>query len=247
MIIDFITRTNNMSYNVKLAKLFGLYSSVYLNLLIDCHFQKDDEYIKLSRDDIYNLTGIAEEMQEEAEKNLISYNLIEVSKLRNSSSKNYYKLNTDLLTKILTSSSDEIEEELSKTVEAFKRATKPPKSVSKRACVIINLKKAIKTTDSVARAALEDWIDAIYKKLGYLAKAGVEYMEDELSKASNKKITVFRELCKTAARVVYKEPKWVLVKYEEANGKSSLILNNVSQDDIDDNLKQLKNYNGETF
>lgn len=236
-----------MSYNVKLAKLFGLYSSVYLNLLIDCHFSKgDEEYIKLSREDIYNLTGIDEEMQEKTEENLRSYNLLEMSKLRNSSTKNYYKLNIDLLIKILTSDSKDIEDELNKTVEAFKKATKPPSKVSKRASIIMALKKSIKTDDIIAREALENWIDNIYQKTGYLSKDAVNFMEDELAKRANKKITIFRELCKTASRLVYKDPKWVLVNYDQ-NNNSNLVLNTVSQEEVDNNIEQLKNYKGETF
>ena len=67
MIIDYIARTNNMSYNIKLAKLFGIYSSAFINLLLDLHFSKpkDEEYIKLSREDIYNLSGMDEEKQKE--------------------------------------------------------------------------------------------------------------------------------------------------------------------------------------
>lgn len=249
MIIDYIARTNNMSYNIKLAKLFGIYSSAFINLLLDLHFSKsrDEEYIKLSREDIYNLSGMDEEKQKEVEENLVCYRLIELSPLRNSSSKNYYKLNIDLLTQILSSNDEHLEEELQKTFTTFKKATEPPKTLSKRAAIIKNLKLAIKTKDEVARQALEDWIDAIMQKSGYLAKNAVEYMEEQLQLYSKNKITLFRELCKLVSRLAYKDPKWVIKNYEENNSSNPLQLNNLSQAEVDENIEKLKNYDGETF
>ena len=250
MILDFINNVTNINYNINFAKLFGVYSAVYLNVLINCYFSMKDEndYIKLSRDDIYNLSAIEEDKQLEVEQNLVEYNLIEVSKLRNSSSKNYYKLNLELLNKLFISDSKEIQKELDKSSKIFKQATKPPAKVSKRAAIILNLKNNVKTDDSISKEALQDWVDAIYQKSGYLSKQAVEYMEDQLLLYSNKKITVFRELCKLAARVVYKDPKWVITKYEEEkNTNSTLHLNNINQEDIDSNLEGLKNYKGETF
>lgn len=248
MIIDYIARTNNMSYNIKLAKLFGIYSSAFINLLLDLHFSKskEEEFIKLSRDDIYNLLGMDEEKQKEVEDVLSSYNLIEVFPLRNSSSKNYYKLNLDLLTRILDSNDERLEEELQKTASTFKRATQPPKTLSKRAAIINNLKATIKTKDQATKEALEDWVDAIMQKSGYLAKNAVEYMEEQLQLYSKNRITIFRELAKLASRLAYKDPKWVIKNYED-NNSSSLKLNNISQNEVDENLEKLKNYNGETF
>ena len=127
MVLDFINNVTNINYNINFAKLFGVYSAVYLNVLINCYFSMKDEndYIKLSRDDIYNLSAIEEDKQLEVEQNLIEYNLIEISKLRNSSSKNYYKLNLELLNKLFISDSKQIQKELDKSSKIFKQATKP--------------------------------------------------------------------------------------------------------------------------
>lgn len=250
MIIDFIARTNNITYNVKLAKLFGVYSSIFLNLLIDFSFSNQEEFIKLSRDDIYNITGIEEEKQLDLEDNLKGYHLIEISPLRNSSSKNYYKLNLELLSSILLNENKEIKDELAKTFDAVKAATKPPAKVSKRACIITNLKNAIQTTDELSKQYLEDWIDAVMQKTGYLSKTAVEYMEQELKNYAHNSIRLQRELYNTAARVAYKEPQWVITKYEQLQADkkgTGLSLNNVNQTEVDENLEQLKNYQGEKF
>lgn len=248
MIIDFISRTNNMNYNVKLAKLFGLYSSVFLGILIDCHFAKKDDYIKLSREDIYNISGIDEEKQKEVEDNLRGYKLIEINSVKNSSNKNYYKLNVDLLSQILTSNDERLQEELSKTFEAFEAATKPPRNVSKRSAIILNLKKSITIQDPESKNNMEEWIDAVMQKSGYLSKVAVEDMGDQLMKYSKNKVTLLRELTRLAAKVAYKDAKWVITKYEQDNlSNSNLRLNNLSQEEVDENINQLKNYKGETF
>lgn len=247
MILDFITKLNTITYNNKLAKLFGVYSAIYLGFLIDYQILNKEEYIKLSRLEIYNLTAIEEEKQLEIEQNLISYNLLEMAKVKNSNSKNWYKLNVELLLKIITSDScDQLQEELEFQATAFKKATKPPSSVSKRAAIIANLKLNIKTTDPECKAILEDWIDAVYQKVGYLSKQAIIFMEEQLLTYSNNNLVLFKELCKLAARLAYKDPKWVITKYEQDTG-TSLHLNNLSESEINDNIEQLKNYKGESF
>ncbi|WP_300924691.1 hypothetical protein [uncultured Clostridium sp.] len=253
MILDFIAKANNISYNIKLAKLFGINSAIFLGILIDynCTRTSEEDYIKLSRSDIYNLTGIDESTQIQTEDNLKYYNLIEVVPLRNSSFKNYYKLKIDNLIHVVESDSKVLQEELNKTYELYKQANKDkePKSVSKRASIIKNLKNNITIQDQECKLSLESWVDNIMQKLGYLSKEQVCYMCDELNKYSKNSITVLRILCKTAARIVYKDPKWVIKNYEDnyQDNKNNLILNNLSQEEINQNIEELKNYKGETF
>lgn len=251
MILDFIARTNNISYNSKLAKLLGVYSSIYLSLLIDLYSLKHEEFIKLSRDDIYNITAIEEEKQLEVEDNLKAYNLVEISPLKNSSSKNYYKLNTELINKIIMNEEKEVKDELDKTFDKMKIATKAPAKVSKRACIIDSLKKAIQTQDALSKGYLEDWVDAAMQKTGYLSKRAVEYMEQELKNYAHGSIRLLRDLYNTAARLGYKEPQYVINKYEQLqrdkHNTESLNLNNVSQEQVNMNIQKLKDYEGETF
>lgn len=251
MILDFIARTNNVSYNLKLAKLFGINSAIFLSILIEYNTLKnnEDEYIKLSRSDIYNLTGIDEQTQSQIEDNLKYYNLIEITPLRNSSFKNYYKLKIDNLIHIIESDTDTVQEELNKTYELYKQAAKDkePKSVSKRAMIIKNLKNNITIEDSECINSLQSWIDNIMQKLGYLSKEQVHYMCDELVKYSKNSIKVLRILCNTAARTVYKDPKWVIKNYEDNKQSNNLLLNNLDQQEVNDNIQKLRKYEGETF
>ena len=47
MILDFISNINNLSYNVGFAKLFGLYSAVYLSLLLNLYPSRENDLIKV--------------------------------------------------------------------------------------------------------------------------------------------------------------------------------------------------------
>lgn len=245
MVIDFIAKINNVNYNVKLAKIFGVYSAIFINLLIDYHFRAEDGYIKLARVDIYNLTGIEEDKQIEVEENLVSCNLIQVNKLKNSSSKNYYNLNMETLNKILISDDLTNDEGLKQTL---RNAPKAPKTTSKRSNIINSLKSCITVEDEKSREYLKDWVDAVMQKSGYLSKVGVECMCEDLIKYSDKKVTLLRDLCKLAAKLGYKDSKWVIKNYQD----NQIVSNNLSlthdkQVDIDENISKLKNYAGDTF
>lgn len=246
--IDFIARINNITYNVKLAKLIGVYSSIFINVILDMHISKpSDEYVMISRKDIYELCAIDNDKQEEIENNLKYYNLLEMSPVKNSSLKNYYKLNTSKVEELLSNKLEESEKELNKTYELFKDSIKKPKTMSKRAIIIDNLKKAITIKDEESNAYLCEWIDAVMQKTGYLSKVAVEEMCTQLSQHIGRKTTQLREICKLAAILAYKDAKWVIKKYDENISNNSLILNNLNQEEIDENINELQNYKGETF
>ena len=248
MILDFISSANNLNYNVGFAKLFGLYSAVYLNLLLNLYPSRENDLIKISRDEIYGLSGIDQDKQLEVEENLISYNLLEVNKVRNSSNKNYYKLNVELLTNIVCSPNKDIEQILNSVQIPKKPATKSPSKVSKRAIIIDSLKSNIITQDEKCRNLLTEWIDAVMQKTGYLSKLAVQYMEQKIFEYSKNSITKARNLCEIAARLAYKDPQWVIKKYEEEKGiNNNLVFTAVNQTEIDNNLNELKNYKGEVF
>lgn len=248
MLIDFLIPNNNIYYNIKLAKLIGVYSSIYLIYLLNLSSNNQDEYVKLSRLDIYNSTGIEENKQLEIEQNLIEYKLLEMNKVKNSGSKNYYKLNLELIIKFLTKDDKDIIDDLKIVKHLYNPLTKVPSQFSKRSAIIKALKDAIKTQDCKCRNLLQDWIDGVYQKSGYLSKRGLEHMEEELLKYSNNNNKVFEDLCELAARVVYKDPKWIIVKYEEEhNISSNIIQNQVDQQIINDNINKLKDYKGDVF
>ena len=86
------------------------------------------------------------------------------------------------------------------------------------------------------------------QKTGYLSKLAVQYMEQKIFEYSKNSITKARNLCEIAARLAYKDPQWVIKKYEEEKGiNNNLVFTTVNQTEIDNNLNELKNYKGEVF
>lgn len=250
MILDFITRINTGNYNLRLAKLFGINSAIFLSLLLDYYYVLKDkeEYIKLSRQEIYDLTAMNEDIQKQVEENLSEYNLIKISPLRNNSNKNYYKIDIELLTKIIVENNNDVEKALSEALSMFIKAGEAPRKVSKRTAIINNLKQNITLKDPQCLEYLTTWIDEVMQKSNYLSKNAVVYMCEQLQKYSGEDLNKLRDLCKVASIVVYKDPKWVIKKYEDTKqSQNNLVLNDLQEDEIKDNLEKLQNYEGETF
>ena len=103
----------SINYNKTIAKEYGMYAAILLGVLCykyDYWIEKgqltEDGYFFVTQEDIEEETGLSEYMQREALKKLGG--IVSVSK-RDMPKKNYYKIDYDLLLKVLTSCCEKYE------------------------------------------------------------------------------------------------------------------------------------------
>lgn len=210
------------SYNLKVARVFGVNSAVFLSCLEDeTRFQERNNKLKgdtisLSRGEIYERTAIDDDKQKEVELALSECGVISVKPLQNSSTKNYYIFNKPIFEKII-SSEDPTKVIQSSTASKFvKKHRVEPKT--KRQVYIESLKRAVKEEDPVVKQYYMDWIDSVYANpRGFLSPAAIRIAEEELTaygKGSQEKLIA---ILKIAIKGGLRELTWAINKYEEEN------------------------------
>lgn len=246
--LDYLARQNFYTYNTKLARMIGLGSAIFTAIILDyTYLNNQDEYVVLDRDTIYAISGIPQDNQENIENKLIDLNLLEIKNFKTNKLKHYYKLNIEFLEELLSKPMDDSIELLKKASETFAKTSKPRSTLTKQEAIKINLKKCITIDDVKSRSYLEDWVDTASEKYGSLSKLLIVEMCNALEQHSRGDLNILQELCKLAGMYGYKDAKWVIKKYDEKYSHTGLVLNNEKQEDVRDNLNELKNYKGEVF
>ena len=175
----------NYSYSLKVARVFGVNSAVFLNCIEEeyrylkrCN-KLDSDTISLSRAEIYGRTAIDDDKQKEVELALTSCGVLSVKPLQNIPNKNYYIFNEPIFNKIITAEDPTKVITNSSASKFVKKHRVEPKT--KRQLHIESLKRAIKANDEVIKQYLVDWVDAVYTNpRGFLSVTAVQIAEQEL-------------------------------------------------------------------
>lgn len=212
------------SYNLDVAKVFGVYTAVFLSCLDNefeyqsrAHSISEDKSISLSRAEIYERTALDDEQQADVELSLSQSGVLIVKPLKNIPNKNYYSINYEQLNKIL------LAEDPSKVLgeEKANQLIRKPRvePISKRKNRILQLKKKITVQDPVIQQYLCDWIDAVYTNpKGFLSPTGVTIAQEELlayaEDSQEKQIAILKIAIKGGLR----DMTWAIQRYEEQAG-----------------------------
>ena len=218
---------NSFSYNLKLAKIFGVNNSILLACILDEYDNQlrnnklnDNNTVPISRSEIYERTGLSDAEQSDAELSFVECNIIGVKPLQNIPNKNYYNINFTNLSNIL------ISDDPSKIISTEKANQfirgKRVEPVSKRQTHIASLKKKIDVQDPVIQDYLVKWIDAVYSNpKGFLSPTGVVFAQQELFEYAKDDQEKQIKILKEAIKGGYRDMTWAIQKYEDLSGSGS--------------------------
>lgn len=210
MLIELLSMSNYVHFNIKLAHILGLNSAIYLSQIMDINEKAirknkvDENFFTIDRDYITTRTTIAEKEQKEIENNLIKIGILE----RSSKDSNTLLLNLTVLTSILMSP----DEDLVKNIENL---AKPKKTKTKSEKIIENLKENIITQNAELRQAYFDWIDAVYAKDGFMTKTAVISAQGTIDKFTNRNLDVALKILEIAAINGYRDITWAINNYNK--------------------------------
>lgn len=226
----------NNSYNLDVAKLFGVMPAILLTCL-DMEYQRAfrnnqlnaNNTLAMSRAEIYARTGLDDEAQLNAETSLIECGVITSKPVQNVPNKNYYILNEEQLNKILVADNPE---EILGYEKAHQFITaKRVEPMSKRQTTINALKKKIRLEDPVLQTYFIDWIDAVYTNpKGFLSNKAVEFAQQELLAYCGDNQEKQLAIMKIAIKGGLRDITWAIEQYEKKQGTSQR--NFASYDDI---------------
>lgn len=174
MLINLLANDNNESYNIYVAKRFGLNTSVYLSILMNINQKAilkgkiENDYFKVDRKYIETRSTLSKKDQLDIDKKLSEFKII------SKNSEDEIKLDIMLLASLLMDDNEHfINDVRSNFIDS-----KVKKRV-KTEYAIENIKKHIRTTNPELRLAWEEWIAEIYSKKGMNVKT-LQEMESKV-------------------------------------------------------------------
>lgn len=231
---------NSASYNVYVAKIFGVCSAAFLTCINDEFLRQKrantlnaNNTVAITRAEIYERTGLEDTKQVEVEEALTSCGVISTKPLKNVPNKNYYILNNEQLDKIVNAVKPEDVIIESKAKQFIKAPRVEP--MSKRQTHIASLKKRLKHDDQIVLQYLCDWIDAVYTNpKGFLSPSGVDIALQELKAYAKDNQEKQIEILKIAIKGGLRDITWAIQNYEKQNNINTSN-NFVSYNDIKSN------------
>lgn len=210
MFLDAINANNYFMFNITLAHVIGLQETVYCYELLNIYNKAivknktvDKEFFRLDRNYMYKRTTIPIDKQLEIDSRLEKINLI----VKRES--DILKIDTGIITSLITGNTKEIIQEVSFQV-------KPKTRTSKKERILDELKSQIKSDDEDIKSALKDWVDASGRTTGKrkISIQSIKIFQDDMIKYSKGDKKIILDLIKIATIHKYPECGWAITRYE---------------------------------
>ena len=215
MLLDLLSTSNYVSYNIKLAEILGLHTAIYLSELMniqDKAIRKNmvsDNYFKLDRKYITSRTTLDEKEQLEIEQNLLTIGVLEKGEGTND-----LCLNISTLTAIMM----DPDEQLMGTVKRLLKARKKPSNGGTKASQLkAELRKEINTTNEELWEAYSDWIDAVYSKQRWMSAKTVIQAQKDVDAFSKRDLDVALRVIEIATIHGLRDMQWAIDRYVKAH------------------------------
>lgn len=223
MISYLVSHDLTFSYNVRIAKVFGLCSAVYLSIMLSEQYKAvtdnklyKDKYFACSRDFIYQCTVLGEGKQKEIEENLIDCQVLVMLPFPNNSKKFYYYIDENKLDRIVR---EYKENDTSRQPEVKKMKTLVPvenlPKISAKQREINTALKAITEKDSELYELYKEWIEVLVTKNGYAAQSAMRINQEDLNKFAKDDRNVKKELLRMAIKTGWKDINYCINDYKK--------------------------------
>lgn len=215
MLIDLLSPSNYINFNIKVAEVIGLHPAIYISELMNINNKaikktktdKNNNSFILDREYVKTRTTLDIEEQLDIENNLIKIGILE----KPSEDTNCIILNINVLTTLLMSSDEELISNIKNLTKIKKKSSKTTKADS----IKNNLKENIVTTNPELREAYSEWIDAVYAKQGYMSKKCVIEAQSVVDNFSQRNLDVALRIVDLASIHSYRDMTWAINKYNQ--------------------------------
>lgn len=209
MLIDLLNQENYLSFNIDLARLFGLSQAVYLSELISINgkaINKDkieNNFFIVDRNYIEKRTTISVETQIEYDKCFSKINLVEIG-----DNDNTIKIDLTILTGLAMSDDESLYKDVGSMINGKKkRKTKKDASIDR-------CDGLITTTNQELKNAYHDWIVSATDKRGLMSNAAVITAQKVVDGYSNRNLDVALEIINIATVNGWADMTWAVNSYE---------------------------------
>ena len=210
MLIELLSSSNYVNFNVKLAQILGLKPAIYLSQIMDINEKAvrknkvSDNYFTIDRKYIESRTTLTRDEQVAIEKDLLNIGILE----KNAEKKNTISLNITTLTSIMMTPDEDLLKDISSLSKGKKKRTKSE-------VIEETLKDNILTTNVELREAYYEWIESVLTKKGMMTKAAVLHAQPTLDTFCNRNLDVALKVLEIASIHGYEDINWAINSYNK--------------------------------
>lgn len=237
MLSYLLSNDNNVSYNLIIGKIFGVYSAIFINLILTeynkayvSHKLYQDKYVGLNRDYVFEKTLIVEQKQIDIEDNLSECGVLERVKSTSTTGRFYYRIDEAYLMKIIDAKKDD---KLEFTLAPRKQSTSSDisKKVTKKQLAVAEAMREVNILEVNAevRDLYAIWIDTIITRFGYIAKGALKLNIQDLNAYSKNDVAVKKAVLSIAAKNGWKDIQYSINDYEKDHKTGSVNTRSSSQ------------------
>ena len=210
MLIELLSSSNYVNFNVKLAHILGLKPAIYISQIMDINEKAirknkmDNNYFTIDRKYIETRTTLTKDEQVAIEKDLLDIGILEKSEEK----RNTICLNITMLTSIMMTPDEDLLKDISSLSKTKKKKTKGE-------VIEENLKNNVLTTNIELRDAYYEWIESVIAKKGVMTKAAVVHAQPTLDTFCNRNLDVALKVLEIASVHGYEDINWAINSYNK--------------------------------
>ena len=207
MLIDMLSTSNQVSFNIKLAEILGLHAAIYISELMNIYVKAekknklDNNHFKLVRSYMTSRTTLDEHEQIEIEEYLLKLGVVDRGEEPDTLS-----LNITNLTAIMMSPDEQL-------IDNAKKKRKP------KATKVEKIKEALRARVTVQNQELKEayygWIDSVYDRQGWMTGPCVDVAQKTVDEFSNRNLDVALKLIEIASVHGHRDIQWAINKYNQ--------------------------------
>lgn len=210
MLIELLSSSNYVNFNVKLAQILGLKPAIYISQIMDINEKAirknklDNNYFTIDRKYIESRTTLTRDEQVSIEKDLLDIGILE----NNTDKRNTICLNITMLTSIMMTPDEDLLKDISSLSKGKKKKTKSE-------VIEDNLKANVLTSNAELRDAYYEWIESVLTKKGMMTKAAVIHAQPTLDAFCNRNLDVALKVLEIASIHGYEDLSWAINLYNK--------------------------------
>ena len=217
MLVDLLSSSNLITFNIKVAEVFGLHAAIYISELMAINEKAirkekfelidDKQYFTISRKYITERTTLSNAEQKEIDKQLAEVGILTFKPATTDTV--YFDIN--LLSVLLGADLDKsVMENISKIA---KKKTSAEKQADKLQGEIIAAQKAVKTTIPELRSLYYEMIESIVGRYNYIKPAVIKQLEMQVDTFADHDLDVAIELVSYNVKKGYNDMQYAIQDY----------------------------------
>lgn len=207
MLIDLLSTSNYVSYNIGIANLLGLKMAIYLSEIMNVNDKAirkrkvDENGFTLDREYIQMRTTITIKEQQELDDQLVRLGVLEVNE-------NSLNLDVNKLLGVLIADKKVDIENIKKVVKSIAKPTK-------KQCMADAMKNNINASNVELISAYSDWIDSVFAKENWMSKKAVIEGQRIVDENSNHNLDVALRIISIATVNGWRDMTWAVDRYNK--------------------------------